>query len=56
MYDLARDPNEVDNLVEVDATPPAARAKLPHWADHASVQHAANELAELLAELERRNL
>jgi hypothetical protein len=39
----------------VSATPPPARAVLPGWSNRATVQHAANELAELPA-LERRDL
>lgn len=53
MYDLKNDPNEVVNLVEVTASPPRARADLPHRAD---VQHKADELAQLLVELEKRDL
>jgi arylsulfatase A-like enzyme len=53
MYDLADDPNEAVNLVEVAATPPQARADLP---DAAAVQAAADRLAELLAKLEARDL
>ncbi len=53
MYDVADDPNEAVNLVEVAASPPRARADLP---DRARVQEAADRLAALLARLERRDL
>ena len=53
MYDLRSDPNEAANLVEVDATPPRARADLP---DRARVQVAADRLAALLERLEARDL
>ena len=53
MYDLANDPNEAVNLVEVAASPPRARADLP---DRATIQAEADRLAELLARLERRDL
>jgi arylsulfatase A-like enzyme len=53
MYDLASDPNEAVNLVEVAVSPPRARADLP---DRAKMQAAADRLAELLARLERRDL
>lgn len=56
MYDLRHDPNELENLVQVDATPPAARAVLPHWTNQETVQLTADALAELLATLERRDL
>ncbi len=53
MYDLKDDPNEAVNLVEVAVTPPMARPDLP---DRAEVQAAADQLAALLARLERRDL
>lgn len=53
MYDLAGDPNEAINLVEVDVSPPTAREGLP---DRFRVQAAADHLAALLARLERRDL
>ncbi|HEV2815633.1 MAG TPA: sulfatase-like hydrolase/transferase [Allosphingosinicella sp.] len=53
MYDLANDPNEAVNLVEVAASPPRAREDLP---DRAGVQAEADRLAALLAKLERRDL
>jgi len=53
MYDLAADPNEAVNLVEVTASPPRARADLP---DSARTQATADRLAALLARLERRDL
>jgi arylsulfatase A-like enzyme len=53
MYDLAHDPNEAVNLVEVAASPPRARGDLPNAA---AVQAAADRLAALLARLERRDL
>lgn len=53
LYDVADDPNETRNLVEVGATPPRARADLP---DRAAVQVEADRLADLLARLERRDL
>jgi arylsulfatase A-like enzyme len=57
MYDLEHDPNETTNLVELDATPPRARAHLPDWAGRsASLQHKVDELAALLAALEKRDL
>jgi arylsulfatase A-like enzyme len=56
MYDLRHDPNELDNLVRVDATPPAARAALPPWTNHETVQQAADELTALQTMLERRDL
>jgi arylsulfatase A-like enzyme len=56
MYDLREDPNEAVNLVQVGSTPPLARDDLPSWAAHEAVQREANRLAELLAELELRNL
>ncbi|NPV20956.1 sulfatase-like hydrolase/transferase [Bradyrhizobium aeschynomenes] len=56
MYDLTRDPNEVENLVQVDGTPPKARETLPAWTSRPAVQKAADELAVLLAALERRDL
>jgi arylsulfatase A-like enzyme len=56
MYDLQHDPNEVENLVQVRTTPPAARAVLPPWTKHETVQRAADALADLLATLERRDL
>ncbi len=48
MYDLKNDPNEIANLVEVTLSPPRARA--PH------LQQTVDELAQLLAELEKRDL
>jgi hypothetical protein len=56
MYDLAHDPNEAINLVEVTVSPPRARADLPPWADRARVQAEADRLAVLLARLEQRDL
>jgi arylsulfatase A-like enzyme len=53
MYDMRNDPNETTNLVELATTPPKARSHLPH---RVKVQHAADELAKLLAELELRDL
>lgn len=53
MYDLAGDPNEAVNLVEVAVSPPKARRDLPN---SAAVQGAADRLASLLARLERRDL
>ncbi|MES2057748.1 MAG: sulfatase-like hydrolase/transferase [Pseudomonadota bacterium] len=53
MYDLARDPNEAINLVEVSTTPPRARGDLP---DAERVQGVADHLAALLRRLERRDL
>jgi arylsulfatase A-like enzyme len=56
MYDLSQDPNEAVNLVQVKATPPTARPDLPRWAERLHVQKTADELADLLAALERRDL
>lgn len=56
MYDLAKDPNETVNLVQVAVTPPTARHDLPAWTDRAKVQAEADRLASLLAQLEKRNL
>jgi len=56
MYDLAHDPNEAINLVEVTASPPRARADLPSWTDRVKVQAEADRLALLLARLEKRDL
>jgi arylsulfatase A-like enzyme len=56
MYDLAKDPNEECNLLQVHGTPPVARTELPPWTTRAAVQREADHLASLLAELERRNL
>jgi arylsulfatase A-like enzyme len=53
MYDLANDPNEAFNLVEVAGSPPRARAGLPH---PEKVQEVADDLARLLAKLELRDL
>ena len=53
MYDLAADPNEAVNLVEVATSPPRARAGLP-GAHRAQAE--ANRLAALLAKLEKRDL
>jgi arylsulfatase A-like enzyme len=53
MYDLAGDPNEAVNLVEVAVSPPQARADL---ANRIAVQAAADRLAALLAKLEARDL
>ncbi len=58
MYDLQHDPNEVHNLVQVDATPPTVRhhPALPPWANREEVQQAADELVKLLTALELRDL
>ena len=59
MYDLARDPNEAINLVQVTGQTPIAREdleNLPPWFDCATVQADADHLAALLAELETRDL
>ena len=56
MYDLAHDPNETVNLVQVTTSPPTARADLPSWTDRVKVQAAADRLAVLLARLEKRDL
>jgi arylsulfatase A-like enzyme len=56
LYDLSKDPNEAVNLVQLSASPPTARRDLPSWADHATVQAAADRLAILLAKLEKRDL
>lgn len=56
MYDLTRDPNETTNLVAVGTTPPTASGDLPAWADPATVQTQADQLARLLARLEMRDL
>ncbi|MDE1145972.1 MAG: sulfatase-like hydrolase/transferase [Azospirillaceae bacterium] len=56
MYDLRHDPNEVVNLVQVQASPPTARAGLPIWTTRVEVQARADELAVLLATLESRDL
>jgi len=51
MYDLKRDPNETTNLVQYNVNPPTVTAGQP-----ASLQKTADELAKLLAYLERRDL
>ncbi len=56
MYDLARDPNEVHNLVQVAVTPPVPATILPSWTDTGTVQTAVTDLTKLLAELEARDL
>jgi hypothetical protein len=56
LYDLARDPNEAVNLVQVAVSPPTARTELPAWTTQATVQAAADQLANLLAKLEKRDL
>ncbi|HEY0105236.1 MAG TPA: sulfatase-like hydrolase/transferase, partial [Rhizomicrobium sp.] len=56
MYDLAHDPNETTTLVQVHGSPPTAKDVLPHWTNAAKVQHQADALAKLLAELETRFL
>jgi arylsulfatase A-like enzyme len=53
MYDLAGDPNEAINLVDVAASPPRAREDLP---DRPKVQAEADRLAVLLTRLEKRDL
>jgi arylsulfatase A-like enzyme len=53
LYDLHHDPNETTNLVEVAATPPAARSDI---GDREAVQTEADRLASLLETLERRFL
>lgn len=53
MYDLAGDPNEVDNLVQTMVTPPTVRAGI---AREAELQAEADRLAALLQELEARYL
>lgn len=53
LYDLHRDPNETMNLVEVAATPPAARSNID---DQGAVQVEVDRLASLLARLEREYL
>jgi arylsulfatase A-like enzyme len=53
MYDLRNDPIEAVNLVEVTSTPPQVRSFLPHAA---KMQVVADQLAALLAKLERRDL
>lgn len=55
MYDLKNDPNEETNLVQVRANPPTAVTNPPSWAP-ASLQQVIDELAQLLAELEARDL
>jgi arylsulfatase A-like enzyme len=52
MYDLRHDPNEVVNLVEVDASPPKLRDLPGQPVDQATV----DELAALLAALEAKYL
>lgn len=59
MYDLANDPNEVTNLVQVRGPAPIARtdtANLPDWYKPAEVQAAADHLHALLKTLEDRDL
>ncbi len=54
MYDLRADANEACNLVEVAISPPTVRGDAP--GDRASLQQTADQLAELLALLEKRDL
>jgi arylsulfatase A-like enzyme len=54
MYDLRNDAIEAFNLVEVTTSPPTIRTDAP--GDLMALQQAANELAELLALLEKRDL
>jgi len=56
MYDLVNDPNEEFSLVEITVSPPKAKTGLPSWADPATVQKKADEMAVILAELEARFL
>jgi len=53
MYDLANDPNEAVNLLDVRGPRPRARADLP---DQEKVQAVADRLAALLEKLEKRDL
>ncbi|MEI9851094.1 MAG: sulfatase-like hydrolase/transferase [Sphingomonas sp.] len=53
MYDVAHDPIEAVNLVEVRASPPRAREDLPNRGE---VQLVADRMASLLERLERRDL
>jgi arylsulfatase A-like enzyme len=53
MYDLRNDPIEAVNLVEVTTTPPTVHGFLPYAE---KMQGMANQLAALLAKLERRDL
>lgn len=59
MYDLARDPNERTNLVQLTGESPKARSdldNLPPWYENSPIQAEATRLAELLATLEARDL
>jgi hypothetical protein len=56
MYDLANDPNEVHNLVQVAITSPVPATTLPSWTDADTVKTNATELSQLLAALEARDL
>ncbi|WPB78845.1 sulfatase-like hydrolase/transferase [Archangium violaceum] len=56
LYDLSKDPNETTNLVQVAVTPPTARTDLPSWTNQTTVQATADQLASLLAKLEKRDL
>lgn len=56
MYDLATDPNEMTNLVQLTVTPPTVRADLPAGTDLEAVQALADHLFVLLNDLETRAL
>jgi len=56
LYDLAKDPTEAVNLVQVGETPPMARDDLPDWTTTAEVQGMADSLYALLEDLEERYL
>ncbi|HET6308268.1 MAG TPA: sulfatase-like hydrolase/transferase [Rhodopila sp.] len=53
MYDIRNDPIEAINLLQVGITPPLVRPELPRPDE---MQDVANQLAALLAKLERRDL
>jgi hypothetical protein len=56
LYDLQQDANEVQNLANLNTTPPVPNATLPSWTTPAEVTAVLADLTALLSELEQRML